>query len=166
MTLSVFRNINRFANKSKLLDGFAIFCAKDVLYLMIVFLLLWALAYHNWQMFLYPLLSGLFATFVINKIIYIFYKEHRPAELKSAKVLISVPQNPSFPSRHAALVFGISSFLFFYNTPLAIFFIVCSCFVGIARVFCGVHWFRDILGGLLAGLLSAVTIHYLIIFIK
>lgn len=163
MTFSVFRNINRFANQSKVIDAFAVFCARYLLYLMLIFLLLFASIIHNWHIFFYPLLSGLFAAFVINKIIYFFYKEQRPAEFKNTKILIPVPKNPSFPSRHASLLFGISFYLFFYNTPLAVFFIICSCLIGIARVFCGVHWFRDILAGAFIGFVSTIIIYYLLI---
>lgn len=166
--ISVFKNINRFANKSKLLDVFAVFCATYLLYLMLIFLLLFAFIVHNWHVFFYPLLSGLFAAFVIDKIIYIFYKEQRPAGLKSTKILIPVPKNPSFPSRHASLLFGVSFYLFlyFYNTPLAVFFIICSCFVGVARVFSGVHWFRDILAGAFVGFVSALMVHGLLNYIN
>jgi len=112
------------------------------------------------------LLSGLCAAFVFGKIVQFFYKEQRPAEFKGTNVLISVPKNPSFPSRHASLAFGISFYLFFYSTPLAIIFIACSCLVGIARVFCGVHWFRDILGGVVSGFISSLAIYYLITLIR
>lgn len=159
---SIFRNINRFANKSKLLDAFAIFCASYLLYLMLAILLLFAIVIHNWKIFFYPLICGLFAAFVINNIIYIFYKRQRPAEMKNAKVLISVPKNPSFPSRHAAILFGISFFLFFYNIPLAVFFTICSCLVGIARVFSGVHWFSDILMGAFTGFVSTIIFYSLL----
>lgn len=159
---SVFKNINRFAKKSKLLDDFAVFCAKYLIVLMMVFLVIFALVSHSWRAFFYPLLAGLVGAFVVNKIVYIFYKEKRPAEFKGTNILISVPKNPSFPSRHAAVAFGISFYLFFYSFPLAIVFIICSCFVGVARVFCGVHWFHDILGGVAAGLISAIIIYYLL----
>lgn len=166
MAFSVFKNINRFANKSKLLDLSAVFCARYLLYLMVVFLLLFAFATGSWQIFFYPLLSGLISAFVLDKIIYVFYKRHRPAELKSANILIPVPKNPSFPSRHTSLLFGISFYLFFYNTPLAIFFVICSCLVGIARVFCGVHWFSDILAGAFVGFVSALAVYGLLNCIK
>jgi len=162
MIFSVFRNINRFASRSKLLDAFAVFCAKYLLYLLIAFLLLDAVAVHNWRLFFCPLLSGLFAAFIINNIIYIFYKEHRPAKLESTKILISVPKNPSFPSRHASFIFGMSFYLFFYSMPLAVFFIACSCFVGISRVFSGVHWFHDILAGAFVGFASALIVYGLL----
>ena len=38
--ISVFKNINRFVGKSKLLDWFAIFCAKYLLYVIIAVLFL------------------------------------------------------------------------------------------------------------------------------
>lgn len=153
--ISIFKNINRFAGKSKPLDWFAIFCARYLIYISVVFLFGSAVYSHSKGLFVYPLLSGLCAAFIFDKIIYVFYREHRPAELKTSNVLIPVPKNPSFPSRHASLLFGISFYLFFYNIPLAIVFVICSCLVGIARVFCGVHWFRDILAGAFVGFLSA-----------
>jgi undecaprenyl-diphosphatase len=159
---SVFKNINRFANKSKLLDGFAIFCARYLIYVLLFFLFLFAFFTGNWQIFVYPFLSGLFAAFVLDKIIYFFYKEHRPAELKNSIILIPVPKNPSFPSRHASLAFGISFCLLFYNFPLAIIFLILSCFIGVARVFCGVHWFHDILAGVFVGFISALTFYGLL----
>lgn len=166
MTFSVLRNINRFADKSKLLNAFAIFSANYLLYLMLAFLLLLAFTVNNWHLFFYPLLCGLFAAFVINSIVYLFYQERRPAEFEGVKALISVPKNPSFPSRHAALLFGASFYLFFYSVPLAMFFIAGSCLVGIARVFVGVHWFRDILAGIFVGFLSTLIIYSLLNYIK
>jgi len=163
---SVFKNINRFAGKSKLLDAFEIFCAGQLIYLMVLGLFVSAVFFHSRGMFAYSLLSGLCAAFVFNKIVYLFYKEQRPAELKGTNVLISVPKNPSFPSRHASFLFGISFYLFFYSAPLAVFFIICSCLVAVARVFCGVHWFRDILGGVVSGLISSLAIYYLIALIR
>jgi len=159
---SVFKNINKFAGKSKLLDSFAVFCAKYLLYLWLVWLFIFSAKIENWQIFIYPLLSGLFGAFVIDKIIYIFYKKKRPAEMPTSNVLIAVPQNPSFPSRHATISFGVSFLLFFYSIPLAIVSLICACLISISRVFCGVHWFKDILAGMLVGFISSLVIYYLI----
>lgn len=163
---SIFKNINRFANKSKLLDTLAIFCARYLLYIMVVFLLSFAAITQAWYLFFGPLVVGLFAAFVIDNIIYTYYKEKRPVELKNTKILIPIPKNPSFPSRHASLLFGISFYLLFYNIPLAVAFIICSCLVGISRVFCGVHWFRDILAGIFVGFMSVVIISNLLNYIN
>lgn len=163
---SVFKNINRFAGKNKLLDSFAIFCAKYLAYLISAYLFLFAILSHHLSIFLSPFFSGCLGAFVIDTIIYIFYKEKRPAELKNTNLLIAVPKNPSFPSRHTSFVFGLSFCLFFFDIQLATVFIVCSCLTGISRVFCGVHWFRDILAGVLVGLVSALIIYGLVILIS
>jgi len=160
--ISVFKNINKFAGKSKFWDSLAIFCAVYLLYILIAILLILSLMAYNLRIFFYPLFSGLFAILIIDTIIYIFYKEARPSTLKISKVLINVPKNPSFPSRHASISFAISSFLFFYNIPLAIAFVVCACFISMARVFCGVHWFKDILAGAFVGIISTLIIYSLI----
>ena len=163
---SVFRNINHFAGKSKILDTFAIFCARYLIYLMVVILFASAVEIHSRGLFVYPMLSALCAAFIFDKAIYIFYKKSRPAELKTTKLLIPVPENPSFPSRHASVAFGISFYLFHYSYQLAILFMICSCFVGIARVFCGVHWFKDILGGATMGFVSSLVIYFLVNIIR
>jgi undecaprenyl-diphosphatase len=164
--ISIFRNINSFAGKWRFLDASAVFCARILPYFMVIFLAIFYVFTKNIFIFFYALLSGLFARFVINQIIYLFYKEKRPAQFGGTRVLIPVPRYPSFPSGHASFFFGISFYLLFYSIPLAIVFIVCSCLMGIARVFCGVHWFRDILAGVLVGFLSAAVIYGLLNYFK
>jgi undecaprenyl-diphosphatase len=161
----MFKNINGLAGKSKILDALAIFCAKYLLFLMLAFLFLYAFDIRSLRVFFFPLASGVFAAFVLNTIIYIFYKEKRPAGLKSTNTLIAVPSNPSFPSRHSSLVFGISFCLFFYNISLAIIFLAFSCLVAIARVFCGVHWLRDVLAGSIVGFISSLIIYNVLTYI-
>lgn len=164
--ISVFKNINRFVGKSKLLDGFAIFCARFLPYLLVLYLFLYSVGIANYHLFFGAILSGLFSRFVINELVHLFYKQKRPAELQGTKVLIPVPRNLSFPSGHSSFFFGISFFLIFSNPPLFVLFIILSFLIGTARVFCGVHWFRDVLGGFVAGLLSALVTNGLLNFIK
>ena len=163
---SVFKNINQFASKWKWLDVFAIFCARILPYLLVAFLFFYSIHISDVYLFFYAILSGFFARFVVNELVHIFYKEKRPAYLAKTKILIPVPKNFSFPSGHSSFFFGVSFFLIFYNLYLGIAFICFSLFVGVARVFCGVHWFRDIVGGVLAGFLSSIIIYYLFNFLR
>lgn len=160
-----FKNINSLVGKSKILDSFAIFCAVPLIYLMVAVLFLLSLLEKNWQMFIYPMLSGFFAGFVIDEIIYFFYKRKRPADLEGTKLLIRKPKNPSFPSRHTSIIFGISFLLFIYNFNLAVVFVALGCLIGASRVFCGIHWLSDIIAGIVVGLISSLIISYLIIFL-
>lgn len=163
--ISVFKNINQFAGRWKVLDDLAIFFARFVPYLMVVFLFFYSVYISNIYLFFYTFLSGCFSRFVINELVHIFYKEQRPAALKETKILIPVPKNFSFPSGHSSFFFGISFLLAFYNLYLGVVFVLLSFLVGTARVFCGVHWFRDVVGGILAGFISSMAIYYLLNFI-
>jgi len=162
---SVFRNINRFVGKSKLLDGGAIFFARILPYIMVVFLFFYSLYIGNIYLFISPMLSGIFARVIFKEGIHFFFKVQRPSGMEGTKVLIPVPKSYSFPSGHATFFFGISFFLFFYSIQLAIIFMIASCLIGTARVFCGVHWFRDIVAGAVVGGVSAIVIHQLIKYI-
>ena len=161
--MSVLKNLNQFAKKWKTLDMLAVFFARILPYFLVVFLFFYSVHIANLYLFIYPLLSGLFARFVLNELVHLFYKKQRPAFLEQTKVLIPVPRNFSFPSGHSSFLFGISFFLFFYNMmQLAVIFIIFSSLVGTARVFCGVHWFRDILAGIVVGGFSTIIINQLI----
>jgi len=164
--LSVFKNINKFAGRWKWLDLFAIFCARVLPYLLVIILFLYAFLISNIYLFLYAILSGIFARLIVNELVHVFYKEKRPAHLEETKILIPVPKNLSFPSGHSSFFFGVSFLILFFNFWLGIIFLFFSLIIGTARVFCGVHWFRDVVGGLAAGLASAIIIHYLITIIR
>lgn len=164
--ISIFKNINQFAGKWKSLDTSAILFARFVPYLLVIFLFFYSVLVSNIYPFFYAILSGLFARFVINELVHLFYKRQRPAELEETKILIPVPKNLSFPSGHSSFFFGISFFLIFYNIYLSVIFIILSFLVGTARVFCGVHWFRDILAGALVGFISTLIVHGLLNYMK
>ena len=160
---SIFRTINPFAGKWKALDYIAIFFARFLPYIMMIFLLVSAILVDRMSLFLYPLLSGLFSRFVFGEATYLFYKKDRPAKTEGYNVLIPVPRTLSFPSGHATFFFGLSFMLFFRSIELGVLFLACTCIVTIARVFSGVHWFKDILAGMIFGALSALIVHYLVI---
>jgi undecaprenyl-diphosphatase len=129
---------------------------------MVVFLFLYSLYVSDIFLFFCSVLAGLFSRYAINEFVHIFYKRERPAVLPETNILIPVPKNLSFPSGHSSFFFAFSFFLIFYNINLAIIFIVLSFLIGTARVFCGVHWFRDVVAGAAAGFISALVVYYLL----
>lgn len=105
--------------------------------------------------FIYSVVSAIVSRFVLTELIRIFYKLPRPFEvLENIKLLIPQESSPAFPSGHAAFYFAFSFGVFMYNKKLGIIFLILSTLMGFARIFVGVHWPLDIIGGAVLGLIT------------
>lgn len=155
----IFHAINNLSRKSKILDGMAIFFARYLAYLLVALLLLFAYLKKDVTVFVVPVATALLARFLINQLIYFFYKRKRPPEVLNIVPLIPKPNHPSFPSGHAASFFAISFALFVYSIPLATIFLLLTCGMVIFRIFCGVHWPSDIIAGIASGLLGFLIVY-------
>ncbi len=79
---------------------------------------------------------------------------------------------PSFPSGHAAVSTAYFLSILHFNrwthnkwrrTVHYVFCIVCPLFVGISRLYFGVHWLSDVLVGYVVGAIAVyISIHYVI----
>ncbi len=162
LDLLLFNAINKRAKKYRILDLLGILLAEYAGYILLISLVVFAVIIHSWQAFLVPILAGLFARFVINEAIYVFYKRKRPSETLNIVPLVKKPDYPAFPSGHTSFFFALSFSLFLFNVPLALVFVVVSCLISSARVFCGVHWPSDILAGIVAAAITYLITKQLI----
>jgi undecaprenyl-diphosphatase len=84
--------------------------------------------------------------------------------LDNVKKLISENgDHLSFPSGHATIVFAIAVAIYFFNKKWGIIAFVIAILVGISRIFVGVHWPIDILGGAVIGIFSGMIVNKFII---
>lgn len=74
--------------------------------------------------------------------------------------LVVVPHDPSFPSGHATTSFAGATMLAWFAPRLAPGLFVLAAAIGFSRIYVGVHWPYDVLGGAVLGTvlgLAAVT---------
>jgi undecaprenyl-diphosphatase len=162
MDAQIFQFINQFAGKWLAADALAIFLAQYSGYALVGVLI--ALALFNrrrWlKVFLWALAAGFISRFVISEIIRFLYDRPRPFEALDATQLLSHSPEASLPSGHAAFYFALGWFLFFINKKLGTVFLIAVFFMGLARIFAGIHYPADIAAGFGVGLVSALGVYY------
>lgn len=92
---------------------------------------------------------------LIIKSIHIFYFEERPFVALEFDPLIEVQQDAAFPSRHASIMAAIAFSYFYFKSKWALLFLLLLVWVGVSRIYAGVHYPIDIIGGFLVGIIAA-----------
>jgi undecaprenyl-diphosphatase len=72
--------------------------------------------------------------------------------------LISIPHSESFPSGHAATSFACATVLAALVPRAAPAFYVLALAIGYSRVYVGVHWPLDVVGGAVLGIATALLL--------
>ncbi len=99
--------------------------------------------------------------YIISKIASHLYYNPRPFALEHFKPLIPHKANNGFPSDHVLLVSAISAILYPFSRRLSIGLWGLTLFVGISRVFAGVHHLIDVIGAIFISI-SVVSLAYFI----
>lgn len=102
---------------------------------------------------------GLATSQVINHI----WERARPADAHPTDTLLLVPasHDPSFPSEHAVASFAIAfSVLFFGGRRAGALFLAYATVLSVSRIFVGLHYPGDVLGGFAVGLGAALVVYY------
>ena len=166
MDLTLFYAINGLSHASPLFDAIGVFFAQFFPFLVGISFLIFIFLESRWKFkFYYASLATLaiiLSEDIILQTIRFFYNRHRPPLTLNIDPLIALPQGASFPSGHATFFFALGMAVFFVNRKWGMWFLISACLIGIARVFAGVHWPSDILGGALLGIVSTLIIKHVI----
>lgn len=102
-------------------------------------------------------ISGITATYLLG----VFYFHHQPFYLYET-IVPGGELNNAFPSQHTATMFSVFwSFVYLKRKKLAWLFGITGAITGFSRVFVGLHYPLDILGGIFSGLIG-LMISYLV----
>ena len=130
------------------------FSAKYLGYVLLAVFLILFLKNRNRNFLFIPLISALVSRFIFTELTRFFYFRPRPFVEKAIAPLIDHAPDASFPSGHAAFFFALSAGIYHFNKKAGLLFFIASAAIGLARVFAGLHYFTDILGGLALGVFS------------
>lgn len=153
----LFLSIYNLAGKNYLLDGFFIFGANELIFVTFFISLLFILwgGPKERKAFLI-LLAGLIFAEIFLKITHIFFFEPRPYVTLNLIPLIKHVPDAAFPSEHTTMMATIAFSYLFTKSKYTLFFMILMIWVGFSRIFVGVHYPLDILGGILYGLTSSL----------
>jgi len=112
------------------------------------------------------LITLLLNSWLVNIPLKLFFFRQRPFEvIEGAKVLGKIWENSSFPSGHVAASVAallIIFYLFKLRKNWLIFFsIIFILLLGFSRIYVGMHYPSDVLGGIIIGLISVIPVIWL-----
>jgi undecaprenyl-diphosphatase len=95
----------------------------------------------------------------LNQILLLFAHRVRPYDAGVTHLLIAPSRDPSFPSDHATAAFSIVfAFLLQKRFLRAFLFSLVGALLVISRVYLGIHYVGDIVGGMLTALIAASVV--------
>ena len=152
--------INSLANHSHILDIFIVVLGEFMPYLFIaieVYLYFFASRQKESVLAFEAMLIGL----GINQIIGLFYFHNRPFMDHLGVLLHKHLSDNSFPSDHTTFMLSIAFSLLFYakSRVVGAYLLIFGIIGGFARVYEGVHYPFDIVGGIITGLVGAIIIY-------
>ena len=110
--------------------------------------------WRRWQPFALVLVADVVADGIAG-LLKLAFGVHRPAEQGD---LLGVPHSRSFPSGHTSTSFACATVLAYLVPRGAPFFYVLAAAVAYSRLYVGVHWPSDVLGGIVVGLATALLL--------
>jgi undecaprenyl-diphosphatase len=85
-------------------------------------------------------------------------RDRPPLVYPDPRPLVHVPHSGAFPSGHAASAFAAATVIAWASRPLAVPAYVLAALVAWSRVYVGVHWPLDVIGGAALGTLVAIAL--------
>ena len=162
--------INSFAGKSSIVDNLASILCSDHFFPVLLSLLLLGLWFGSnnlknrviYQKCVFISFIGLaIANLNVALVNFIFFRD-RPFNNHEVTLLFYEPTDSSFPSNAIAATTALACGIWIANKRLGSISFGAVLIFGFIRIFSGIHYPIDILGGLLIGILSTVVARYII----
>ncbi len=120
------------------------------------------LAYRRWGPFFLTVIAVALADWSSIVIKALVGRDRPPLRYPEPKALVPVPHDASFPSGHAATRFAAATMLSLAFPRFAPGLLLLAAAVAFSRVYVGVHYPLDVIGGAALGALIAIALRRLV----
>jgi undecaprenyl-diphosphatase len=158
----VFQMINQLGNDLSFLNPIMRFLASKAEYVFYLGVVVYWFTRQeaNRRMVAQALLSACIALACSGILGHLFYRD-RPFVTYSVIQLIPHPANASFPSDHATAAFVIATSIWISRRRDGKVWLVLAACIAFSRVWAGVHYPADVIGGAIIGIAAAVIVNQL-----
>jgi undecaprenyl-diphosphatase len=118
--------------------------------------------YRRWGVLLMTFVAIAVADWSSTAIKALVDRPRPPLRYPTPKTLVPLPRDASFPSGHAATSFAAATMLAFAFPRLAPALFVLAAAVAFSRVYVGVHYPLDVIGGAALGVLVSLALRALV----
>lgn len=94
----------------------------------------------------------------LNQIVLLFVNRIRPYDAGVSHLIVGRSTDPSFPSDHATVVVAIAIMLWLLKDRLRYHYGMIALCVSYSRVFIGMHYVGDVLGGMVTAAAAAILV--------
>ena len=138
------------------LEGLSRAGTFGAIWIAIAFLL--AVAWRRWHIFIVTAAAVAVADLAATALKVVVDVERPSSRYATPKTLVPAPQDHSFPSGHAATSFAAATILTAFAPRLAPAWLALALAIGFSRVYVGVHYPLDIVGGAVLGVATALLL--------
>ncbi|MBU7592257.1 phosphatase PAP2 family protein [Metabacillus halosaccharovorans] len=161
MDQKLFSTINGLAGRNLFLDRLMVFASNELRFLFIFVLVLQFVTKHSNKKIAIESIVSVILTLGFKKLFNQIKYRPRPFLTRNANVLLSSLQDSSYLSKHTLLAFAVSTTAYLYNKALGKFLYIFSFFIGLSRVWTGVHYPYDILRSSILGTMTSLFVNKL-----
>ncbi|MBW2992322.1 phosphatase PAP2 family protein [Candidatus Woesearchaeota archaeon] len=156
MDLQLFQLVNNLAGENILLDNFFIFITFFGNLLLFVIILL-----SRDKKLILKCAAGFIIVLIIDFLINLVYYRARPFVDYNVNLLVMQKPTASFPSLHAMTAFLFAQLFYFWNKRYSVLVYLLAFLVAFSRIWLGVHYPLDVVGGVALGIIIAFITDYL-----
>ncbi|HWO96100.1 MAG TPA: undecaprenyl-diphosphatase [Bacillus sp. (in: firmicutes)] len=162
--IHIFRIINDLGKRYMYLNPIFEFMAEYTVYLLVLGMIAyWFTRSNSNRMMVMSALIAFVTAEAAGKIAGQFHSNHQPfAELPDVNKLIEKSVNNSFPSDHTILFFSVCVSFWLFRKKNGFLWMMLAFSVALSRIWVGVHYPADIAAGAIIGMISAVTVYWIV----